>query len=58
MPLLSLSKEADAIGGRHLNKSINVGFADGHISRLKADDLLVEEIDGEYSNCFPLWLPE
>ena len=51
-------QEADAIGGRHLNKSVNVGFADGHLSRLKADDLLVELIDGEYSNRSPLWLPK
>ena len=49
--------EEDAIGGRHLNKSVNAGFADGHVSRLKADDLLVEKIDGSYSNRSPLWLP-
>jgi prepilin-type N-terminal cleavage/methylation domain-containing protein/prepilin-type processing-associated H-X9-DG protein len=51
-------QEADARGGRHLNKSVNVGFVDGHINRLKADELLVEEIDGEYSNLSPLWLPK
>ena len=51
-------QESDAIYGRHLNKSVNVGFTDGHISRLKADELLVEEIDGEYSNRSPLWLPK
>ena len=51
-------QEGDAIEGRHLNKSVNVGFADGHVSRLEADDLLVEEIDGEYHNLSPLWLPE
>lgn len=51
-------QEGDAIVGRHLNKSVNVGFADGHVSRLEADDLLVEKIDGECSNRFPLWLPE
>jgi len=51
-------QEADAIGGRHLNKSVNVGLADGHLRRLKADDLLVEVIDGEYSNRSPLWLPK
>lgn len=48
--------EADAIDGRHLNRSVNVGFVDGHVSRLKADDLLVEEIDGRYRNRSPLWL--
>ena len=51
-------QESDAIYGRHLNKSNNVGFVDGHVSRLKADDLLVEENDGEYSNRSPLWLPK
>jgi len=51
-------QEVDAIGGRHPNKTVNVGFVDGHISSLKADDLLVEEIDGEYSNRSPLWLTE
>jgi prepilin-type N-terminal cleavage/methylation domain-containing protein/prepilin-type processing-associated H-X9-DG protein len=51
-------QESDAIYGRHLNKSVNIGFADGHLSRLKADDLLVEEIDGEYSNHSSLWLPK
>jgi len=48
--------EQDAIDGRHPNKSINVGFADGHISRVKADALFVEETDGGYSNLSPLWL--
>ncbi len=51
-------QEADAIYGRHLNNSVNVGFADGHVSRPKADELLVEEIDGEYRNQSPLWLPK
>lgn len=50
--------EADAREGRHLNKSVNVGFADGHVRRLKANDLLVEKIDGEYYNRTPLWLPK
>jgi len=51
-------QEWDAINGRHPNKSVNVGFADGHISRVKADDLLVEENGGNYNNCSPLWLPK
>jgi prepilin-type processing-associated H-X9-DG protein len=50
--------EDDAIGGRHPNKTVNVGFADGHVSRKKADDLLVEEITSDvYRNRRPLWLP-
>jgi len=51
-------QKADAIGGRHLNQSVNVGFADGHLSRLKADDLLVEDVNGNYSNLSPLWQPK
>ena len=51
-------QEWDAVNGRHPNKSINVGFADGHVSREKADDLLVEKIEDGYKNRFPLWLPK
>lgn len=50
--------EQDAIDGRHPNKTVNVGFADGCISRVKADALFVEETDGGYSNRSPLWLPK
>lgn len=49
--------ERDAIDGRHPNKTINVVFADGHLARLKADGLFVEEVSGSYSNRSPLWLP-
>jgi len=51
-------QEQDAINGRHSNKTVNVGFADGHISRVRADDLFVEENGGSYSNRSPLWLPK
>lgn len=52
-------QEKDAVNGRHPNKTVNVGFVDGHVSRLKADDLLVEEIDDEvYKNLSPLWVPK
>ncbi len=50
-------QERDAISGRHPNKSVNVGFADGHVSRKKADDLFVEKTDTGYKNRFPLWWP-
>lgn len=49
--------ERDAIGGRHPNKTVNIVFADGHLARLKADELFVEEASGSYSNRSPLWLP-
>ncbi|MHC4544544.1 MAG: prepilin-type N-terminal cleavage/methylation domain-containing protein [Planctomycetota bacterium] len=51
-------QEWDAIYGRHPNKSVNIGFADGHVSRTKADDLFVEEDGGNYKNRSPLWLPK
>lgn len=51
-------QEWDAIDGRHTNKTVNVGFADGHVSREKADDLFVEKTDAGYKNRYPLWLPK
>ena len=51
-------QEQDAIDGRHPNKTVNVGFADGHISRVKADDLFVEKSGDDYKNLRPLWLPK
>lgn len=51
-------QERDAIYGRHPNKTVNVGFADGHMSRTKADDLFVEKIGGDYKNKNPLWVPK
>ena len=50
-------QEYDAINGRHPNKTVNVGFADSHVSRKKADDLLVEKTGNDYKNRSPLWLP-
>jgi len=51
-------QEQDAIYGRHPNKTVNVGFADGHVSRTKADDLFVEKIGDDYKNKSPLWVPK
>ena len=51
-------KEWDAINGRHPSKRVNVGFADGHVGRKKADDLFVEKTDAGYKNRIPLWLPK
>jgi prepilin-type N-terminal cleavage/methylation domain-containing protein/prepilin-type processing-associated H-X9-DG protein len=48
----------DAVGGRHPGKTVNVGFADGHISRVKASELLVERTgENEWSHR-PLWSPK
>jgi prepilin-type N-terminal cleavage/methylation domain-containing protein/prepilin-type processing-associated H-X9-DG protein len=45
---------SDAIGGRHPNKTVNVGFADGHAALKPASELLVERAqDGRYSNTLP-----
>ncbi len=48
----------DAINGRHPNKMVNMGFADGHISRTKADSLLVEKTSDGYKNRRPFWAPK
>lgn len=47
--------ERDAISGRHLNKTVNVGFVDGHIEVRKADELLVNKHQGRYENLSPIW---
>ena len=51
-------QEWDAINGRHPNKTVNAGFADGHVNRKKADELFVEKTDDRYKNRLPLWLPK
>ncbi|MFA5291935.1 MAG: type II secretion system protein [Phycisphaerae bacterium] len=51
-------QEKDAINGRHPNKTVNAGFADGHISLIKADDLFVGKIEDGYKNKVPLWVPK
>jgi len=56
--VLQPSQEWDAKNGRHPNKTVNVGFADGQVDRTKADDLLVEKIEDGYKNRHPLWLPK
>ncbi len=51
-------QEQDAINGRHPNKTVNVGFVDGHMSHKKADDLFVDKTDNDYKNKTPLWVPK
>jgi prepilin-type processing-associated H-X9-DG protein len=55
---LKPGQEQDAIDGRHPNKTVNVGFADGHVARKKADDLFVEKNAETYTNKIPLWSPK
>lgn len=47
----------DAIYGRHPNKTVNIGFADGHSERERAIDLFIEKTDDAYTNKSPLWYP-
>jgi len=56
--LLWPGQERDAIEGRHPNKTVNVGFADGHIIRTKATKLLVEKNADGYKNRSSLWQPD
>jgi len=51
-------QERDALDGRHPNKTVNIGFVDGHLSRVKADQLLAEKTIDPYTSRGPLWLPE
>ena len=51
-------KQDDALEGRHPGKKVNVGFADGHVSREKADGLFVEKTADSYKNLKPLWRPK
>jgi prepilin-type N-terminal cleavage/methylation domain-containing protein/prepilin-type processing-associated H-X9-DG protein len=53
---LKTGQTSDAVGGRHRNKTVNVGFADGHADPKPASELLVERIkDGPYTNT-RLWV--
>jgi prepilin-type N-terminal cleavage/methylation domain-containing protein/prepilin-type processing-associated H-X9-DG protein len=51
-------QEYDATNGRHPDRTVNVGFAGGHVTRKKADDLSVEKTGDTYRNRSPLWLPK
>ena len=55
---LLLGQDQDAIDGRHPNKTVNVGFVGGNVSRKQANELFVEKrLDG-YNNKNPLWTPD
>ncbi len=55
--MLLPGQSEDAIGGRHPNRTVNVGFADGSLASKKADALLVEKSAGRWNNS-PLWQPD
>jgi prepilin-type processing-associated H-X9-DG protein len=51
-------QEIDAFYGRHPQMTVNTGFADGHITRKKAEDFLVKNLaEDQYENRSPLWIP-
>ena len=48
----------DAFKGRHLVRQLNVGFVDGHVDRMRADDMGADPDNSrEYRNRTPLWRP-
>lgn len=47
----------DAIYGRHRKKTVNAGYADGHVETKKAEDLFIEKTSDGYKNLTPLWRP-
>lgn len=51
-------QEEDAVDGRHPNKTVNIGYVDGHSGRTKANDLFVEKTTDAYTNRSPLWSPK
>ena len=46
----------DAINGRHLRKTVNVGYADGHTKQLKAEELFVPK-ENIYPAIYKTWIP-
>jgi len=64
VPGLSINKDKnllpgqtdDAVNGRHPNKTVNVGFVDGHVDRRRAEELLVKSTDDGW-DCSPFWQP-
>ncbi len=61
IPGMNINNSSDGIPeaaqGRHPNKTVNVMYTDGHVARIKADELTVENIGGQYRNISPLWEP-
>ena len=54
---ISSNHRQDAVSGRHPNKTINIGFVDGHVAQVKAGDLFVKKNGSGYVNLYPLWIP-
>lgn len=55
---LRSGQSVDALGGRHPNMTVNVGFADGHVTAKSAAELLVKKTgEAQYTNML-LWMGE
>jgi prepilin-type N-terminal cleavage/methylation domain-containing protein/prepilin-type processing-associated H-X9-DG protein len=56
-PIFS-GQEYDAKYGRHPEKTINLGFIDGHTECVKAESLMIKQnSSGGYTDPRPLWVP-
>ncbi|MBW8017653.1 MAG: type II secretion system protein [Planctomycetes bacterium] len=53
---LTAGSFTEAITGRHPKRTVNVIFVDGHLERIKADELTVSITSGVYKN-LSLWKP-
>lgn len=66
VPGLSLNKSRDispgsiddAIAGRHFGRTVNVGFSDAHVEKIKAKKMAVRGVEGVYENISSLWSPK
>lgn len=43
---------------RHVNKTVNIIYTDGHLERVKADKLAVKNTGGDYKTLPTLWKPQ
>lgn len=50
--------ENDAVLGRHQNKTVNIGFVDGHVKREDADECLIKKTQKELVYKTSLWSPK
>ena len=49
----------DAINGRHSGRRVNIGFADGHVAAMKADELAVKSNNNNGAdNNWQFWRPD
>lgn len=56
--LIWQDQHRDAVLGRHLGRTVNAGFVDGSVARVKAEKLAVFKSDDDYRNRRRLWTPK